>query len=518
MLCFNHIFVIFFACDNEAHHKLPPEKLTQIEIFQLHTISTSCSIPTGTDLDIEPLERLRRYQNNSNYLARKNTMNKERTSCEQTQAEGSATRKILAKQKEFLWPGHILYYKKPVPLDYGCGSWVTDVEGVRYLDFFGGILTTSVGHNHPKIVDRVGAQAGKLIHSSTLYPHENHVSLAEKIASMTPGKLQKSYFTNSGTEADELAVMAARGYTGNYELLALRHGYSGNSAVGKTLTAQSAWRVESNIVPGFKHAINPYCYRCPYKMSYPSCDLACAQDVEEVIQTTTCGRIAGMLVEPIQGVGGFITPPPGYFSRVAEIVRHYGGVMIADEVQTGFGRTGSKWFGIEHWQVEPEIMTMAKGIANGFPMGNTVTIPEVADSLAGQGHLICTFGGNPVSTAASLATIEIMEEEASPDVVHAKGVILRKALESIGENSRVVGEVRGMGLMQGIEIVVDKKSKTPAPEVVDEIFEKTRLKGLLIGKGGMYGNTLRLTPPLTITDDEIDTAIGVLQEVFCEIG
>ncbi|MEE4136299.1 MAG: aspartate aminotransferase family protein [Desulforhopalus sp.] len=424
---------------------------------------------------------------------------------------------ILAKQQEFLWPSHLLYYKEPLALDHGNGSQITDVAGKRYLDFFGGILTTSVGHNHPRVVSRVAEQVGRLIHSSTLYPHANHVRLAEKLADLTPGRLRKSYFTNSGTEADELAVMAARAYSGNFEILALRHGYSGNSAVGKTLTAQSAWRMEASMVPGIKHAINPYCYRCPLKMTYPACDIACAQDVEDIIHTTTCGRVAGMLVEPIQGVGGFITPPPGYFAIVAEIIRNHGGVMIADEVQTGFGRTGTKWFGIEHWGVEPEIMTMAKGIANGFPMGNTIATPEVADALLGKGNLICTFGGNPVSTMAALTTLEVIAEEAPPALVAEKGAKLRCALEKIANDSPIIGEVRGMGLMQGLEIVNDKKSKTPAPELVQKIFEATRAWGLLIGKGGMHGNVIRLTPPLTTTVNELDTAVGILGEVFAAL-
>lgn len=423
---------------------------------------------------------------------------------------------IMSKQQQYLWPSHLLYYQEPLPLDHGEGSYVWDISGNRYLDFFGGILTTSVGHGHPEIVKKTSGQIAKLIHSSTLYPHVNHVRLAEKMASITPGRLQKSYFTNSGTEANELALMAARAYTGNFDIMALRHGYSGNSAITKTLTAHSAWRLDTNIVPGIKHAINPYCYRCPYKMTYPSCDVACAQDVEDAIKTTTCGKVAAMLVEPIQGVGGFITPPQEYFGIVAEIVRNHGGVMIADEVQTGFGRTGGKWFGIEQWGVEPEIMTMAKGIANGFPMGNTITIPEVADSLVGRGNLICTFGGNPVSTMASLATIEIMEKDAPPSATAVKGAQLRAGLEKIAESSAIIGEVRGMGLMQGLEIVTDKKTREPAPQLVQQIFEKTREKGLLIGKGGMYSNVIRITPPLTTTAQEVDTAVAVLKEVFGE--
>ena len=425
---------------------------------------------------------------------------------------------IIARQKQYLWPGHLLYYREPLPLDHGKGSWVWDVAGNKYLDFFGGILTTSVGHGHPKIVENVGRQVARLIHSSTLYPQANHVLLAEKIAQITPGRLSKSYFTNSGSEADELALMAARASTGNYEILALRHGYSGNTSVGKTLTAHAAWRMETNIVPGIKHVINPYCYRCPYKMCYPACDLACAQDVEDVIKTTTCGRIAGILVEPIQGVGGFITPPPGYFAIVAEIVRNHGGVFIADEVQTGFGRTGEHWFGIEHWQVEPEIMTMAKGIANGFPMGNTIAIPEVAEAMSGKGLLLSTYGGNPVSTMASLTTLEIMAAEAPPKMIAAKGRLLRAGLEKIAETAACIGEIRGMGLMQGLEIVSDRASKTPAPELVGQIFELTRARGLLIGKGGMYNNVIRITPPLNTSEAEIETALGILQDAFSELG
>lgn len=227
--------------------------------------------------------------------------------------EPSESSKILELQRKYLWPGHLLYYDEPLPLDHGKGSSVWDVSGNRYLDFFGGILTTSIGHGHPKLVEKTSSQIAKLIHSSTLYPHENHVRLAEKMAAITPGRLQKSYFTNSGTEANELALMAARAFTGNFDILALRHGYSGNSAVGKTLTAQSAWRLPGNVVPGIKHAINPYCYRCAFKMSYPSCDVACAQDVEDVIRTTTCGKIAGYLWNQYKVLAALSLPLPSIF-------------------------------------------------------------------------------------------------------------------------------------------------------------------------------------------------------------
>ncbi len=335
---------------------------------------------------------------------------------------------ILEKQKKYLWPNHLLYYTEPLPLERGDGMYVWDTEGKKYLDFFGGILTTSVGHNRPEVTKAVQEQTEKMIHSSTLYPNEGHVNLAEKMVELAPGKLQVSYFTPSGTDADETAVFLAKGHTGNQEIIALRHGYSGRSAIGMSLTGQSPWRIGGTHILGIKHALNPYCYRCPFKMTYPNCGVACAQDVEDTIKTTTSGRIAAFIAEPIQGVGGFIVPPPEYFKIVKEIVENYEGLFIADEVQTGFGRTGDKWFGIEHWGVEPDIMTMAKSIANGFPLANTITTPEIAESTRGAGLTISTFGGNPVSCAASFATIEVLEKEANPQHVSKVGNMLRNGL------------------------------------------------------------------------------------------
>lgn len=424
---------------------------------------------------------------------------------------------ILDKQQKYLWPNHILYYTEPLPLDHGDGLYVWDVDGNRYLDFFGGILTVSVGHNNPTVTERVREQVGKLVHSSTLYPNENHVNLAEKMAHIAPGDLQVSYFTNSGTEADETAVMLAKAYTGYQEVIALRHGYSGRSAMGMSLTGQASWRIGGTHIMGIKHALNPYCYRCPLKLTYPACDVACAQDVEDLIQTTTSGRIAAFIAEPIQGVGGFITPPPEYFKIVTEIIHHYGGLFIDDEVQTGFGRTGDKWFGIEHWDVTPDIMTMAKGIANGFPMGNTMTTSEIAQSMVGLGATISTFGGNPVSTAASLATLEVIEQEANPQHVTRMGNLLRTGLERIWEKYPVIGDVRGKGLMQGLELVKDRQSKEPAPEAVTHLFEATRARNLLIGKGGLYGNVIRVSPPLTAQQAHIEAALDIIDHALAEV-
>jgi len=282
-----------------------------------------------------------------------------------------------------------------------------------------------------------------------------------------------------------------------------------------TLTGQAAWRIGGTQVLGIKHALNPYCYRCPLKLTYPECGIACAEDIEELIKTTTSGRVAAFLAEPIQGVGGFVTPPPEYFKIAVGIVRQYGGLFICDEVQTGFGRTGKHWFGIEHWGVEPDMMTMAKGIANGSPMGVTIATPEVADKL--EGLTISTFGGNPVSCAAALATIQVMEEEASPAHVAEVGAHLRRGLEWLQEKYPLIGDVRGMGLMQGVEMVRDRQTKEPATQEVAHLFEATRERGLLIGKGGLYGNVLRIAPPLIATRDDVDQALEILDHAFAEV-
>jgi len=424
---------------------------------------------------------------------------------------------ILDKQRKYLWPNHLLYYKEPVPLDRGEGLYVWDVDGNKYLDFFAGILTTIAGHNHPKVIKRVQEQIGKIIHTSTLYPNENHVKLAEKIAQIAPDDLQVSYFLNSGSEANETAVLLAQIYTGNSEVIALRHGYSGRTQLAMSLTGHSTWRIGPTFSPDVKHAHNAYCYRCPLKLKHPDCDVACAQDVEDVIRTQTSGRIAAILVEPIQGVGGFITPPEEYFRIVEDIARRYGGIFISDEVQTGFGRTGIHWFGIQHWGVEPDVMTMAKGIANGFPLSNVITRSDIAESMVGAGLTISTFGGNPVSAAASLATIEVLEEEAPPQHVEEVGQYLRTELDRMWEKYPLIGEVRGKGLMQGIEMVTNRKTREPASDAASLLLEKAREGGLLLGKGGLYSNVIRIAPPLTVEKEDVDAALGMLDDAMTQV-
>ncbi|HNY11442.1 MAG TPA: aspartate aminotransferase family protein [Candidatus Wallbacteria bacterium] len=424
-------------------------------------------------------------------------------------------KEITRKYKEFLYPSVITYYDEPLALVSGKGNYVYDAEGTEYLDFFGGILTVSLGHCNETITNKTIEQLKKLQHVSTLYPTSPAGELAEKLSKIMPGKLKKSFFTSSGTEADETAILTAQRYTGAQEIIALRHCYSGRSALAMSLTAHASWRISKTLVPGIHHAIAPYCYRCAFHLKYPSCDMACARDMEELIQTQTCGKIAAFIAEPILGVGGFITPPKEYFKVAVDIVRKYGGLFISDEVQTGWGRTGNKWFGIEQFGVDPDIMTSAKGMANGLPIGWTAATPEVADGM--KGLTICTFGGNPVSTATALAVIEYIEQEKLVNNAAVVGDYLRQQLMSLYEKYPIIGEVRGMGLMQGIEVVTDRKSKTPNVAAVLKIFEETKKDHLLIGKGGLYGNVIRITPPLNITKGDVDTMTKKLDKAFSAV-
>ncbi|HXZ27713.1 MAG TPA: aminotransferase class III-fold pyridoxal phosphate-dependent enzyme, partial [Terriglobales bacterium] len=305
-----------------------------------------------------------------------------------------------------------------------------------------------------------------------------------------------------------------RMHTGNLEVVALRHGYSGRSSLARGLTGMHTWR-KATIEVGIVHAMNPYCYRCPLGLKYPECEVACAKDLEQVIQFSTSGRIAAFIAEPIQGVGGFITPPKEYFKLAFNIVKQYGGDFIADEVQTAWGRTGHKWFGIEHWEVEPDILTSAKGLANGQPVGLTVTRPEIADSF--QGLTISTFGGNPVTCATAKAVIDVIEEDDLRSNAAVVGAYWREKLEALADKHPLIGDVRGMGLMQALELVEDRKSKQPAPAATNAVMEAARERGLLIGKGGFYGNCLRMSPPLNIAKSDVDEAVRILDESFVAV-
>lgn len=429
------------------------------------------------------------------------------------QAEQKSTlTDAVRKHKEFLFPAVATYYEEPIALVKGEGEYVWDDQGNKYLDAFGGVLTVSVGHANPRINEAVLEQNKTIQHTSALYANPNQSNLAEKLAEITPGKLKKSFFTSSGTEADDTAITAAKLATGRHEIVVLRHSYSGRSATALSAVGHANWRPLPAQVAGIVHAAAPYCYRCPFKLEYPSCGVACAQDIKDVIQTSTTGEIAAFMAEPILGVGGFIVPPPEYFEIAYGIAREHGGLCIADEVQTGWGRTGDKWFGIEQWGVEPDIMTSAKGMANGIPIGWTITTPKVADAFPGL--TFATFGGNPVSTAAALAVIKLIEDDDLRTNARVVGDYLRAKLIELKDKYLVIGDVRGMGLMQGIELVRDRQTKEPAPEAVLKVFEETKRQGVLIGKGGLYGNVIRTGMMLNSTKDNVDELIRALDAGF----
>jgi 4-aminobutyrate aminotransferase len=421
---------------------------------------------------------------------------------------------ILLAQKEFLFPSVFHYYKEPLVVTRAKGQYVYDTEDRQYLDFFGGIVTISVGHANDRVNAKVHEQIDKLEHVSTVLVTEPQVALAQKIASIAPGRLRKSFFTNSGTEANETAILAARYYTKSNEIIALRHSYHGRSSLAMSLTGSGSWRLGGALQSGVVHAHNAYCYRCPFGLTYPSCEVKCAQDMEDLIRTSTSGRVAGFIGEPIQGVGGFITPPKEYFGIVAGIVRNHGGIFISDEVQTAWGRTGGKWWGIEQWGVTPDVITSAKGLGNGLPIGLTTATPEIADSIGGL--TISTFGGNPITTTAAKAVIEFIEEENLAANAAETGAYLRGKLEELKAKHSLVGDVRGMGLMQALELVRDRQTKEPAAAETVEVMEAARRHGLLVGKGGTFGNCIRITPPLNISKTDVDEFARVLDLAFAE--
>jgi len=424
---------------------------------------------------------------------------------------------IILANKEFLFPSVFHYYREPLVVTGARNQYVFDADGNQYLDFFGGIVTISVGHCNERVNGEVHRQVDRLQHVSTVFATEPQAALAKRIAEITPERrLTKSFFTNSGTEANETAIVAARCYTGASEIVALRHSYHGRSSLAMSLTAHASWRLGGMPQAGIVHAHNAYCYRCPFGLSYPSCGVKCAEDVEELIRTTTSGRIAAFIAEPIQGVGGFITPPLEYFKIVEGIVRRYGGIFISDEVQTAWGRTGGKWFGIEHYGVVPDVITSAKGLGNGTPIAVTVAKAEIADSV--KGATISTFGGNPVAAAAAKAVLDFIEEEDLRAQAAETGAYLRAKLDELKEKHALIGEVRGMGLLQAVELVRDRKSKEPAAAETLELMEATRENRILVGRGGLYGNVIRISPPLNITKSDVDEFARLLDASFarCE--
>lgn len=405
---------------------------------------------------------------------------------------------------------------QPVVIEKAKGATITDTEGKEYIDCFSGIAVINAGHCNEKVVEAAKVQMDKLIHCcSYVYYSQPTGDLAEKLAQITPGRLQKSFFGNGGAEAIEGALRLAKQFRGRMEFIALQASFHGRSYAALSVTGNNSRKRRGGpYMGGCTFLPAPYCYRCFFELEYAQCHLRCARALEDIIRFNTCDSVAAFIAEPILGEGGIITPPDDYFLEIEKILKKHEILFLVDEVQTGFCRTG-KMFGIEHYGVEPDIMVMAKGIADGFPLSAFIARQEVADSFKPGDHL-STFGGNPVSCAASLANIEFMAKSNLASQVIEKGEFLRKELEKLAIRHKLIGEIRGKGLMVGIELVRDKQ-KTPANTEGNRIRDFCREHGLLPGLGGIYGNVLRIQPPLVITEEELLAVVKVLDSAFAQI-
>ena len=406
---------------------------------------------------------------------------------------------------------------QPVVVEKAAGCTVTGTNGKEYLDCFSGIAVCNAGHGHPKVLAAAKEQADKLVHCCTyVYYNPRAAECAKMLADITPGALQKTFFSNSGAEAIEGAMRIAKQHTGRKEVVSLSLSFHGRTAATLSITGNRGRKKGSGAyLSGVAFAPAPYCYRCPFKLQYPACGCACAEHLDYVLKYNTAGDVAAFIAEPVMGEGGILVPPPEYFKIAAEIMRQDGGVFICDEVQSGFGRTG-KLFAIEHYGVEPEIMCMAKGIADGWPLGAFIVTPEIADAFTPGDHL-STFGGSPVSCAAAMANIEVMVDEKLPENSAARGEQLMKRLGTFKEKCSLVGDVRGKGLMIGIELVKDA-DKTPAPDEAKAVRAKCLENGVLVGVGGVLANVVRLQPPLVLTEEEADRAADVLEKVLADVA
>jgi alanine-glyoxylate transaminase/(R)-3-amino-2-methylpropionate-pyruvate transaminase len=422
---------------------------------------------------------------------------------------GPSADEVLALRKEFLSPAIFAYYKRPVMIVEGRGQYLFDEKGRRYLDAFAGIVTVSVGHCHPHVIAAANRQNTLLQHTTTIYLHPNIAEYAQALAAKMPGELKVCYFVNSGSEANDLALLMARAFTGNFDAIALRNAYHGGNAAGMALTAHSTWKFNVPHSFGVHHAIAPDPYRGPFGHDDPDAGRKYAGDVKSVIDYGTSGRVAAFIAESIQGVGGAVVYPDNYLRYAYEHVRAAGGLCIADEVQTGFGRTGTHYWGFETQGVIPDIVTMAKGIGNGVPLGAVVTTPKIAQALATRIHFN-TFGGNPVVCAQGKAVLEVIEREGLQANSLAVGNHLLAGLRQLADRHALIGEVRGRGLMIGAELVKDRATKEPAKEETLRIFETAKDLGLLIGKGGFHGNVLRIKPPMCFTKADADFLLEVL--------
>lgn len=424
---------------------------------------------------------------------------------------GCSAAEILRKRKEYLSPAMPTFYKQPLNLVDGRMQYLFDENGRRYLDAFGGIATVCCGHCHPDVVEAIVNQTQRLQHSTVLYLNAAIADFAEALASKLPGDLKVVFFTNSGTEANELALMMARLYTGCHDIVSLRNSYHGNATATMGATAQCNYKFNV-IQSGVHHAMNPD----PYRGLFGADGEKYAKDVHDLIEFGTSGHVAGFICEAIQGVGGIIELAPGYLHAVYDIIKKAGGLCIADEVQAGFARTGSHFWGFEAHGVVPDIVTMAKGIGNGIPLGAVVTTPQIASVLTRRNYFN-TFGGNPVCTSAGHAVLRVIEKEKLQENALRVGSYLKERLTVLKDKYELIGDVRGRGLMLGVELVTDREKKTPAKAETEHVMDQMKDMGVLIGKGGFYGNVFRITPPLCFTKEDADFLVDAMDHVMAKM-
>ncbi len=421
----------------------------------------------------------------------------------------------IQKYKDYVMTG-FLKSVAPIVIERASGAMVTDVNGREYLDCFAGISVVNAGHCNPQVIEAAKKQMDKLVHcSSYLYHVQPVADLAEELAHIAPRGLTKTFFGNSGAEAIEGALKLARLYTGKHEFIALHASFHGRSWGALSITGNQGRKKRGGpYASGVAFAPAPYAYRSQWPADPEECGRQCAKAIEDVIRFATSGDVAAFIAEPVMGEGGIIVPPPNYFKEVKKVLDHHGILFIADEVQSGFARTG-KMFAIEHYGVEPDILVTAKGIADGFPLSAYTTRPEIAAAYKPGDHL-STFGGNPVSCAAALANIEFIEKENLPARATELGGYAMRKLHALQKQNPLIGEVRGLGLMIGVELVRDERL-TPAASEAEAIRDSLLRQGVLVGVGGIYGNVVRFQPPLVITQQQIDRALGAFAAALAEV-
>ena len=427
--------------------------------------------------------------------------------------DGPSREEVLAQRQQFVHPSVFLLYTEPLMVVEGHMQYVFDETGRRYLDMIAGIVTVSCGHAHPKVVERMQREIAKLQHATTIYLHPNLPELAERLAAKMPDGLDVTYFVSSGSEANELAINMARAYTGATDVIAVRNAYHGMSSTSMGLTSLHTWTHE--VPQGYRihHALCPDPYRHPYPGTPEEKAHRSAEDIRDLIRFSTPGRVAAFIAEPIQGVGGVTLGAPNYLGEAFAIIREHGGLCIADEVQTGFGRTGEHFWGFQNSDVVPDMVVMAKGIGNGAPLAAVTTRREIAEAFTKRLHFN-TYGGNPVSMAAGLAVLEVIEEDGLQENARVVGVHLKAGLQELMTRHALIGDVRGMGLMLGVELVTDRETKEPAGAETAAVVDAMKEMGVLVGKGGLFGNVLRIKPPMCITKEDAGFTLAVLDRAL----